>query len=70
LWTIHAAAIGEAMVAVSAWASHATSGGAPYSARRPTAFILCHDVPSIFAGHYDPSFPIALYPKDLGLSAS
>jgi 3-hydroxyisobutyrate dehydrogenase-like beta-hydroxyacid dehydrogenase len=26
-----------------------------------------HDVPSIFAGHYDPSFPIALCLKDLGL---
>jgi hypothetical protein len=67
LWTIHAAAIGEAMVAASAWASSPTSGGAPDSARRPTAFVLRHDVPSIFAGHYDPSFPIALYLKDLGL---
>ena len=36
-------------------------------ARRPTAFVLRHDVLSIFAGHYDPSFPIALYLKDLGL---
>jgi 3-hydroxyisobutyrate dehydrogenase len=36
-------------------------------ARRPTAFVLRHDVPSIFARHYDPSFPIALYLKDLGL---
>jgi 3-hydroxyisobutyrate dehydrogenase len=36
-------------------------------ARRPTAFVLRHDVPSIFAGHYDPSFPIALYLKDLSL---
>jgi len=26
-----------------------------------------HDVPSIFAGHYDPSFPLALCLKDLGL---
>jgi 3-hydroxyisobutyrate dehydrogenase-like beta-hydroxyacid dehydrogenase len=39
-------------------------------ARRPTAFVLRHDVPSIFAGHYDPSFPIALYLKDLGSSTS
>jgi hypothetical protein len=38
----------------SAWASNPTSGGR-------------HDVPSIFSGHYDPSFPIALDPKDLPL---
>ena len=31
------------------------------------SFVLRHDVPSIFAGHYDPSFPIALCLKDLGL---
>jgi 3-hydroxyisobutyrate dehydrogenase-like beta-hydroxyacid dehydrogenase len=31
------------------------------------SFVLQHDVPSIFAGHYDPSFPIALCLKDLGL---
>ena len=29
--------------------------------------VLRHDVASIFAGHYDPSFPIALCLKDLGL---
>ena len=31
------------------------------------SFVLRHDVPSIFAGHYDPSFPLALCLKDLGL---
>jgi hypothetical protein len=31
------------------------------------SFVLSHDVPSIFAGHYDPSFPIALCLKDLAL---
>ena len=31
------------------------------------SFVLSHDVPSIFAGHYDPSFPLALCLKDLGL---
>jgi 3-hydroxyisobutyrate dehydrogenase-like beta-hydroxyacid dehydrogenase len=31
------------------------------------SFVLRHDVASIFAGHYDPSFPIALCLKDLGL---
>ena len=31
------------------------------------SFVLQHDVPSIFAGHYDPSFRLALCLKDLGL---
>ena len=67
LWKIHAAAIGEAMVAAKLaglepevwW--RAMLGGAADS------FVLRHDVPSIFAGHYDPSFPLALCLKDLGL---
>jgi len=67
LWKIHAAAIGEAMVTAKLagldpltwW--EAMKGGAADS------FVLSHDVPSIFAGHYDPSFPIALCLKDLSL---
>jgi 3-hydroxyisobutyrate dehydrogenase-like beta-hydroxyacid dehydrogenase len=67
LWLIHAAAIGEAMVAAKVaglepdvwWA--AMKGGAAES------FVMRHDVPSIFAGHYDPSFRLALCLKDLGL---
>lgn len=67
LWKIHAAAIGEAMVTAAKaglepdvwWA--AMAGGAADS------FVLRHDVPSIFAGHYDPSFPLALCLKDLAL---
>ncbi len=67
LWLIHAAAIGEAMVAAKVaglepavwWA--AMKGGAAES------FVMQHDVPSIFAGHYDPSFRLELCLKDLGL---
>ncbi len=67
LWKIHAAAIGEAMVTAKLagldplvwW--EVMKGGAADS------FVLSHDVPAIFAGHYDPSFPIALCLKDLGL---
>lgn len=67
LWKIHAAAIGEAMVTAKLagldpevwW--EVMKGGAADS------FVMSHDVPSIFAGHYDPSFPIALCLKDLGL---
>lgn len=70
LWFVHAAAIGEAMVAAKVaglepdvwWA--AMAGGAADS------FVLRHDVPSIFAGHYDPSFRLALCLKDLGLIES
>jgi 3-hydroxyisobutyrate dehydrogenase-like beta-hydroxyacid dehydrogenase len=67
LWKIHAAAIGEAMVTAklsgldpAIWWDVMKGGAAD-------SFVLSHDVPSIFAGHYDPSFPIALCLKDLGL---
>jgi len=67
LWKIHAAAIGEAMVAAKCaglepelwW--EVMKGGAADS------FVMQHDVPSIFSGHYDPSFPLALCLKDLDL---
>ena len=67
LWKIHAAAIGEAMVAAKIaglepdvwW--EAMKGGAADS------FVMQHDVPSIFAGHYDPSFRLELCLKDLSL---
>ena len=67
LWFIHAAAIGEAMVAAKVngldpdlwW--EAMKGGAADS------FVMQHDVPSILAGHYDPSFRLALCMKDLAL---
>ena len=67
LWKIHAAAIGEAMVTAklagldpAVWWDVMKGGAAD-------SFVMQHDVPSIFAGHYDPSFPIALCLKDLSL---
>ena len=64
IWKINAAAIGEAMVAAKKagmepdkW-REAMSGGAA------DTFVLRHDAPSVFAGHYDPSFPLALCMKD------
>ena len=67
LWKVHAAAIGEAMVLAKKagldpklwW--NVMKGGAADS------FVLQHDVPSIFAGHYDPSFRLELALKDLDL---
>lgn len=67
LWFVHAAAIGEAMVAAKVngldpdvWWSVMKGGAAD-------SFVMQHDVPSIFAGHYDPSFRLALCLKDLAL---
>lgn len=67
LWKIHATAIGEAMVCAKKagiepdvwW--EVMKGGAADS------FVMQHDVPSIFSGHYDPSFPLKLCLKDLSL---
>ncbi len=67
LWKINAAAIGEAMVLAKKaglepdlwW--QVMKGGAADS------FVMQHDVPSIFAGHYDPSFRVELALKDLDL---
>ncbi|MGI9306389.1 MAG: NAD(P)-dependent oxidoreductase, partial [Gammaproteobacteria bacterium] len=67
IWKINAAAIGEALVAAK------KAGMEPDTWRRimlggaADTFVLRHDVPSIFAGHYDPSFPLALCMKDWGL---
>lgn len=67
LWFIHAAAIGEAFAVGTAngveldvvWESIKDSVG--------DSFVARHDAPSIFAGHYDPSFTLDLCLKDLGL---
>ena len=67
LWFTHAAVIGEGLLlgkqaGVSLdvlWAAIKDSVG--------DSFVARHDAPSIFAGHYDPSFTLALCLKDLGL---
>ncbi|MGB5758642.1 MAG: NAD-binding protein, partial [Acidimicrobiales bacterium] len=69
LWFIHAAAIGEGFALGMAngvalevlWDAITDSVG--------DSFVARHDAPSIFAGHYDPSFPLDLCMKDLGLIA-
>jgi 3-hydroxyisobutyrate dehydrogenase-like beta-hydroxyacid dehydrogenase len=52
LWFVSAAAIGEGLM---------------MGAKAGISWVAQHDVPSIFAGHYDPSFSLALCCKDLGL---
>ena len=67
LWFVHAAALGEAFaLGVSQgveldvlWEAIKESVG--------DSFVARHDAPSIFAGHYDPSFSLDLCLKDLGL---
>lgn len=67
LWKIHAAAIGEAMVTAKLAGLDPLTWWTVMKGGAADSFVLSHDVPSIFAGHYDPSFPIALCLKDLGL---
>lgn len=67
LWFIAAAAIGEGFATGIAngvelntlWGAIKDSVG--------DSFVVRHDAPSIFAGHYDPSFSLELCLKDLGL---
>ena len=67
LWFVSAAAIGEGLMLGAkagiplhtVWEAIKTSAG--------NSWVAEHDVPSIFAGHYDPSFSLALCCKDLGL---
>ena len=67
LWFTHAAVIGEALMLgakadipleIVAQAIQSSAGN---------SWVAQHDIPSIFAGHYDPSFSLALCCKDLDL---
>ncbi len=67
LWFVSAAAIGEALMLGAkagvpldtVWEAIKSSAG--------NSWVAEHDVPSIFAGHYDPSFSLELCCKDLRL---
>ena len=69
LWFAAAAALGEGFAVglangvelATLWEAILDSVG--------DSFVARHDAPSIFAGHYDPSFPLALCVKDLSLLA-
>ena len=67
LWFIHAASIGEGFALGMA---NGVALPVLYDAICDSvgdSFVARHDGPSIFAGHYDPSFTIDLCLKDLGL---
>jgi len=67
LWKIHAAAIGEAMVCAKKAGIEPETWWQVMKGGAADSFVMQHDVPSIFAGHYDPSFPLKLCLKDLEL---
>lgn len=67
LWFVAAAAIGEGF---ALGMSHGVDLDVLDEAIRNSvgdSFVARHDAPSIFAGHYDPSFSLDLCVKDLGL---
>lgn len=69
LWFVAAAALGEGFAVGMA---HGVELGTLYRAIIESvgdSFVARHDAPSIFAGHYDPSFTLDLCLKDLGLLA-
>ncbi|MBM3805569.1 MAG: NAD(P)-dependent oxidoreductase [Actinobacteria bacterium] len=67
LWFVAAAAIGEGF---ATGISNGVELGTLWQAIKESvgdSFVARHDAPSIFAGHYDPSFSLDLCLKDLGL---
>ncbi|MBT8239805.1 MAG: NAD(P)-dependent oxidoreductase [Acidimicrobiia bacterium] len=67
LWFIHAASLAEGFaLGMANGVSLATLW---YAIKESVgdSFVARHDAPSIFAGHYDPSFTLGLCLKDLGL---
>lgn len=67
LWFVSAAAIGEGLAVGVANGVELGTLWRAVCASVGDSFVARHDVPSIFAGHYDPSFSLGLCMKDLGL---
>src|SRR5699024_8813366 len=68
LWFVHAAALGEGF---AVGLSHGVDLDILWEAIKASvgdSFVAQHDAPSVFAGHYDPSFTLGLCLKDLGLT--
>ena len=68
LWFIHAAALGEGFAV--GMANGVSLDTLWYAIKESVgdSFVARHDAPSIFAGHYDPSFTLELCAKDLRLT--
>jgi 3-hydroxyisobutyrate dehydrogenase len=67
LWFIHAAAVGESLAIARKAGIDLKMLWEAMKAGAADSFVCRHDIPSIFAGHYDPSFSLDLCCKDLAL---
>ncbi len=67
LWAIHATAMGEALVMAVKSGVELPRAWEAVKIGASASWCLHHDAPSIFAGHYDPSFSLDLCQKDLEL---
>ena len=67
LWFINAAAIGEALMIGAQAEIPLETVAAAIRASAGNSWVAEHDIDSIFAGHYDPSFSLDLCCKDLRL---
>lgn len=67
LWAIHATAMGEALTMGVKSGVELKRLWPALSLGASDSWCLHHDAPSVFAGHYDPSFTLDLCLKDLGL---
>lgn len=67
LWFVSAATIGEALMLGAKAGVPLPTVWEAIKASAGNSWVVEHDVPSIFAGHYDPSFSLALCCKDLQL---
>ena len=67
LWAIHATAMGEALVMSVKSGVDLSRAWNALKIGASESWCMHHDAPSVFAGHYDPSFSLDLCQKDLGL---
>ncbi|WP_289042148.1 NAD(P)-dependent oxidoreductase [uncultured Aliiroseovarius sp.] len=67
LWAIHATAMGEALVMAVKSGVELSRAWEALKIGASESWCMHHDAPSVFAGHYDPSFTLDLCKKDMGL---
>lgn len=67
LWAIHATAMGEALVMAAKSGVDLSRAWEALKIGASNSWCMHHDAPSVFQGHYDPSFTLDLCMKDLGL---
>jgi len=67
LWAIHATAMGEALVMAVKSGVDLPRAWEALKIGASESWCMHHDAPSVFAGHYDPSFTLDLCQKDLRL---